>query len=176
MGTVEAHPSSAGGPNVRPPELISDAHDLAEFACGHDELNEWLQKRALKSDARSARTYVICVGNRVIGYYCLAAGATTREHLATAKLRQNLPPQVPVIVIGRLAIDDAFRGQGLGGDLLRDALKRALAAAQAIGVRGVLVHAIDDNAVGFYKKYGFLESPINPRTLILPVETVAAAL
>jgi GNAT superfamily N-acetyltransferase len=162
-------------PRLQPPRPLAEVDDVAAFRCGRPELDAWLQT-ALTRSTRTARTYVVCDGSRVAGYYCLAAGAVTRGNLATARARRNTPEDVPVIVIGRLAVDSAWQGHGIGAGLLRDALIRSADASRQIGVRAVLVHTIDDSAAGFYRRYGFVPSPINARTLMLPVETVVAGL
>jgi predicted N-acetyltransferase YhbS len=133
-------------------------------------------RQARASEGRSARTYVVAAGRRVIGYYCLAAGSVTRADLPRASLRRNQPEQVPVIVLGRLAVDVDFAGCGIGKGLLKDALARSLSAAAGIGVRGILVHAIDHQAAGFYLKFQFLPFPTNELTLVLPLDTAAAAI
>ncbi len=91
------------------------------------------------------------------------------------KLRQGVPDPVPLALLGRLAVDNAHKGQGIGRGLLKDALRRVAGAAQTIGCRAVLVHAIDDDALAFYLRYGFLEFPSGSRTLFLPLETVIEA-
>jgi GNAT superfamily N-acetyltransferase len=161
---------------LRLPERLSEQHDVSQFDCGKPELNEWLAKHAASSDGKSARTYVVAVGPRVVGYYCLAAGAVIRGELPKAKTRQNMPNEVPVVVIGRLAMDKGFQGRGIGHGLLKDALLRALNASELVGVRAIVVHAIDEEAAKFYTRIGFLPSPLNPLTLMLPVETVQQAL
>lgn len=166
-------PSGAG---IRPPEPLSSAHDLAAFDCGNDDLNDWLKRRALASEGRSARTTVLCDGQRVAGYYCLATGAIERESLASAKLRKNLPDPIPILVLGRLAIALDYQGRGLGKALLKDAILKTITASEIAGLRALAVHAIDDAAARFYKKSGFVPSPLNPRTLLLPIETARAAL
>lgn len=119
---------------------------------------------------------MVCAGSRVVGYYCLAAGSVIRTDLPSAKLRRNTPPQVPVIVIGRLAVDKQFQRRRIGAGMLKDAITRALKASRTIGVRAILVHAVDDAAAAFYRSYDFLPSPTDARTLLLPIETAAAAL
>src|SRR6185437_16621557 len=145
--------------------------DLSSFDCGKDELNNWLRQQATSSEGKSARTYVVVGENRVVAYYCLAAGSVLRGDMPREKLRQNLPEQVPVIVLGRLAVDRRFSGRGFGMGLLKEALLRAIEASEIVGVRALIVHAIDDEACGFYRKFGFLSFPTNPRTLVLPIET-----
>ena len=161
-----------GGPQPRAPEALSDAHDLSQFRCAeHPDLADWLQQRARANEGRASRTYVLPLGNRAIGYYCIAAGAVART-VGNAKLRQNMPEQIPVLVIGRLAIDDEFRDYKLGRALLKDAVLRCLQAGKTVGVRAILVHAKDEKSAGFYRKYKFIESPTHPLTFFLPIETV----
>jgi predicted N-acetyltransferase YhbS len=113
------------------------------------------------------------VGDRVVGYYSLAAGSIRREQLPTAKLRQNQPSDVPVIVLGRLAVDLRFEGQGIGSGLIEDAFLRCLTAAAAIGVRAIVVQAIDDEAAGFYVRLQFVPLSSSGLALVLPIETAA---
>lgn len=167
-------PSAGGG--LRAPEPIAAAHDLSDFDCGNEDLNDWLKRRALASEGRSARTTVLCDGARVAGYYCLATGAIERESLSSAKLRKNLPDPIPILVLGRLAIARDCQGRGLGRALLKDAILKAITASEIAGVRALVVHAVDNAAANFYKKYGFVPSPLNPRALLLPIETAKAAL
>jgi GNAT superfamily N-acetyltransferase len=176
MGEVTPFPAAAEGPKLSPPERLRDGHDLTSFDCGKPELNEWLTARARTNEGRTARTFVAAVDGRVVGYYCLAAGSVMREELPTAKARQNTPEPVPVIVIGRLATDKKFQGRGFGMGLLKDAILRALTTADSIGVRAIIVHAKDEDGVAFYKKFGFLVSPMNARTLVLTVETAKQAI
>jgi GNAT superfamily N-acetyltransferase len=173
MGKVTPHPSIARGPQLRPPEHLGVGHDVSSFDCGKPDLNAWLGRQASRSEGRSARTYVIAVDSRIVGYYCLVAGSVIRDELPKS-LRRNLPDQVPVIVLGRLAVDVKFVSRGLGKGLLKDALLRSLSASEIVGARALLVHAIDDAACGFYRKFGFQPFPTNARTLVLPLDTVKA--
>jgi predicted GNAT family N-acyltransferase len=135
------------------------------------------EKYALKSEGLSVRTYVACENNRVIGYYCIATGSVERKALPSKlKREQGIPNQIPVAIIGRLARDLAYRGTGLGLDLLQDALRRIVSASEIIGVRCVLAHAIDDHAAKFWKHNEFLEYPDASRTFFMPVERIVAAL
>lgn len=138
-------------------------------------LDDWLRARALKAEGRSARTYVVTIDDVVVGYYCFAAGGVRLEE-APARLRRNMPQMVPVILIGRLAVDKRYQGLGVGKGLLKDALLRAVQAAEIVGARALLVHAIDQEAAAFYAKFGFLEYPEMSQTFFLPMETIAAAL
>ena len=157
------------------PVRLSPSHDLAGFDCGEAALDEWLKQRALKNESRFSRTYVVCDGNRVVGYFCISAGSVERA-AAPGKVRRNAPDMIPVSIIGRLAVSKSHAGRGLGADMLSDALRRIAVAAQSIGIGAVLVQAKDDAAKGFYQACAeFLEYPADSRTLFLPIETVAAA-
>lgn len=165
-----------GGPQLRPPEPLSRDHDVSNFDCGYADLNAWLVKQAATSEGKTARTIIVAAGNRVVAYYCLAAGSIARTELPSAKLRRNVPDQVPVVVIGRLAVDLKFQGKGFGRGLLKDAILRALTASESLGIRAIVVHAVDDKAAAFYKKFGFINSPTNALTFLLPTETAKQAL
>jgi GNAT superfamily N-acetyltransferase len=157
------------------PVPLAATHDLAGFDCGEPALNGWLKHRALTNESRFLRTYVVCEGNRVVAYYCIAAGAVERAE-SPGKVRRNAPHAVPVSVIGRLAVDRDFAGRGLGADMLADALRRIAAASRTIGIGAVLVQANDDNARRFYLACAeFIEFPADSRTLFLPIDTVVAA-
>ena len=167
-------------PRVLPPEPLGPQHQLEAFRNGrHPSLDDWLRGRAHLSEGLSARTYVICAApaaNVVIGYYAISTAAAHRAALPSAKLRRGVPQEVPLLLIGRLAIDAVFQGRGLGVALLADALRRCAAASAIAGVRGVLVHAIDDEAAGFYQRFGFTNVPqLGERTLLLPVEMLREA-
>jgi GNAT superfamily N-acetyltransferase len=163
-------------PNMRAPERFTAQHDTSQFRNGkHQVLDEWLQKRALASDGLSSRTFVVCpqdTPERVVGYYALSATKEQRGALPSAKLRQGMPDEVPFLLIGRLAVDAAYQGRGLGAALLRDALARCLVSSETIGARAVVTHAIDDEAAAFYRRYGFLLSPLGDRLMLLPLEKV----
>jgi GNAT superfamily N-acetyltransferase len=161
--------------DVLAPERLSAQHDLSQFRNGkHDSLDAWLRDRALASEGLSARTYVVCasgIPSRVIGYYAISTAMAHRSALPSAKLRRGMPDEVPLLLVGRLAIDVSYQKRGLGADLLIDALRRCLAAADTAGARAVITHAIDDDAVAFYERHGFLRSPFGERTLLMPIET-----
>jgi GNAT superfamily N-acetyltransferase len=160
---------------LSPPVPLNADHDLADFDCGQPVLNDWLKQRALKNESRFSRTYVVCEGKRVVGYFCISAGAIGRQ-AAPGKVRRNAPDSVPVSVIGRLAVNKTHAGRGLGADLLADALRRIAVASQSIGIGAVLVQAKDEAAKRFYLGCAeFVEYPADSRTLFLPIETVVAA-
>jgi GNAT superfamily N-acetyltransferase len=158
---------------LSPPEPIHAEHDTTAFACRHEPLRQWLQKRALSNALSGAtRTYVVCQKRQVIGYYALAAGSLS---IATApsRMRRNMPDPLPVIVLGRLAVHDDWNGRGIGSGLLKDAVLRSLQAAELIGACALLCHAIDDDAKAFYLKHGLVESPLQPLTLMLALRQQA---
>ena len=166
------------GLRVRPPERLNVGHDVSGFRNGkHLSLDDWLRNRALAGEGLSARTYVVCdagAENRVVGYYAISTAMEERIALPSAKLRRGMPEQVPLLLVGRLAVDRAFQGIGLGGDLLSDALRRCLAVSEIAGVRAVVAHAIDDAAISFYQRHGFILSPLGERVMLMPMETVQA--
>ena len=160
------------------PSPIQAAHDFVNFDCGKPALTDWLKNRALKQEGRSARTYVVCSGSdglTIVGYYTLATGGIERAR-AIRPLRQNMPDPLPVMVLGRLAVDKEFQNHGIGSGLLRDALRRTVQAAAIVGVAALIVHALDDEALAFYIKYGLVAFPQGSRILFMPVQTIEAAL
>lgn len=141
--------------------------DLASFDCGRHELNDWLVRRALRSEReRDARTYVSCetAGNRVAGYYCLSAFSVVRS-VATGALSRNAPDPIPAVLLGRLAVDIRFQGARLGVSLLHDAVVNATTAAGRIGLRALIVEALDEGAAACYLRHGFQPFPGEPRRL-----------
>jgi len=156
-----------GGGEISAPEKLTADHDLASFDFGEPALDDWLRRRALKNEESGAsRTYVVRAGDRVAGYYSLAVGAVAHAESA-GRIKRNMPDPVPVMILGRLAVDTAFHGQGIGAGLLRDAVLRTLQAAEIAGIRAMLVHAISDGAKRFYEKYGFRASPVDPMTVMI---------
>jgi GNAT superfamily N-acetyltransferase len=159
------------------PGPLDTSHDLTAFDCGSRALNDYLQKYAWPNHQnRSARTYVTTRGSRVIGYYTLAAGSVCRDDTPArvAKGLANYP--VPIILLARLAVDHTEQGKGLGAALLRDALLRSAQAANLIGCRAVLVHAKDQPAQVFYRKFGFESSPTDELHLYLLMKDIQANL
>jgi GNAT superfamily N-acetyltransferase len=162
--------SGAGRTAFTAPAALAPDHDLEGFASGVGPLDDWLKKRARANEAAGAsRTYVVCEGRQVVGYYSLAAGSVLHQN-ATGSVRRNMPDPVPVALLGRLAIDRRWQGRGLGLALLRDAILRVVGAAGTIGVRAMLVHAISDDARGFYEHCGFKPSPVDPMTLMITID------
>jgi len=156
------------------PALLEASHDLDLFQSGNGSLDEWLRRRARSNQVSGAsRTYVVAVERRVVGYYCLASGALDLAD-APGSVRRNMPDPIPMAVLGRLAIDREWQGKGLGAALLQDAVLRTSQAASIMGIRGLLVHAISDEAKAFYEHYGFQCSPNHPMTLVLSIKHSSA--
>ena len=156
-----------GGP-LSAPEPLVDRHLIDEFRCTEPDLERWLKQRARRNQLEGAsRTFVVCQGLRVVGYYCLAHAA------APGNIRRNMPDPVPVMVLGRLAVDTGWAGRGVGQGLLKDAILRTVRVAGETGVRALLAHAMSPTAKAFYLKNGFRESPIEPLTVMLNVAALA---
>lgn len=175
MAGVTRHPAAGRGIEIKAPEPLDARHALNNFNCGKEPLNAWLKAHAATNEGRGSRCYVVTQENAVVGYYTLSMGAVAHAGAPRA-LRRNMPDPIPVAVIGRLAVDLAFHGRGIGAGLLQDALRRALFASAGIGARAVIVHAIDDDVVPFYASFGFRPFPTDARTLWMATETIASAL
>lgn len=158
------------------PVPLSPQHDCSAFDCGDGGLSEWLRRRARNNEtARGSRCFVVCEDARVVGFYVLAAGNIQRA-AAPGSVRRNMPDPVPAIVLGRLAVDRAWQGHGLGADLLHDAVLRALRAAREIGARVLLCHALAARAQRFYLHHGFIESVFDPLVVMLDLNRVETML
>lgn len=178
MGVVEQLP--AGGNRYTAPRPIESDDAVKGFDCGKQPLNEFLQQRAIKNEGRASRTYVVCSASgkdagSVVAYYSLAAGAIAHDD-APSWAKRNMPNPIPVFVLGRLAVDAGHQGNRLGSGLLKEAIQRSLSASRTIGARALIVHAIDDDAIGYYASFGFQRFPTDGRTLFLPVETLSSSL
>jgi GNAT superfamily N-acetyltransferase len=156
-------------------EQLDSSHERGEFCCGKAPLDDFLRHYASQYAKRGVgRTYVAVrpTGKRVWGYYTLAAGSVAFEQLPAAAAKKLPKHPVPVALLGRLAVDQGVQGQGLGGMLLTDALKRCLGALAHIGIHAVEVLAIDQQAKQFYLKYGFVPLLDDEHHLYLPMRTV----
>lgn len=155
------------------PEPLADHHRLDDFDSGVSSLDDWLRRRALPNQLSGAsRVFVLADGeSRVLAYYALASGSVASTE-ASGAFRRNMPDPIPVVILGRLAIDRSLQGKGYGRGLIRDAAKRVVAAADAIGVRGLLVHAISEEAKAFYLALGFQESPAQPMMLMVTLKAL----
>jgi len=174
---VTSGPSDARKHRSWTVEKLTRDHNLSSFDCGKPSLNDWLKRFALTNEqSDSARTYVVHRFGNVIGYYSLSAGAVRKEE-SPARVAKGLARHpIGVILLARLAVDRREQGTGLGKALLVDALWRAAGAADAIGARAILVHALDDEAVAFYKKFGFEPSPLDSKQLMLLMKDLRATL
>lgn len=159
------------------PELITAAHDVAQFDCGKPALNHWLQIRALSNQQKGfTAVIVVHADHRVVGCYGLAPTAVTPITLPR-NVRTGQPPDpVPCLLLGQLATDHRWSGKGVGAGLLRHALARSVAAADLVGGRALIVHAIDDDAAAFWKRCGFLPSKNDPHLLFRSIVDIAASL
>ena len=161
---------------ITAPEPLSDKHEIGDFESGVASLDEWLKRRAHKNQvADASRTFVACEGTKVVGYYALGSGGIEIA-AAPGRFRRNMPEPIPVVVLGRLALDRRFKGRGLGRALFRDSAKRVLHAADSIGIRGILVHAISEDAKAFYIALGFEPSPLEPMTLMVTLADLRGTL
>ncbi len=143
------------------PEPISAKHDLLSFHSGETGLDNWLRERSIDNmESAASRTYVICpVGsNQVIGYYALSMGQILNQDVI-GSMRRNMPRQIPAVMLGRLAIDQKWQSQGLGGALLRDAVERAIRASREVSARLIIVHVLSPEAESFYRHHGFVQLP-----------------
>jgi len=158
-------------------EKLARDHDVSAFECGKPSLDDWLRRFALTNQqSDSARTYVLHRAGKVAAYYSLSAGAVRKEE-SPARIAKGLAQHpIGVILLARLAVDRSEHGNGLGKAMLVDALSRALLAADAIGARAILVHAIDEEAAAFYRKFGFEPSPLDPKQLMLLMKDLRASL
>ncbi|MEO5535908.1 MAG: GNAT family N-acetyltransferase [Pseudolysinimonas sp.] len=152
-----------------PPRPITPHDDTSTFGCDEPTLDNWLTLRAIKNEvAGNSRTFVSTEreSGLIAGFYCLSASALLREE-AGKVLGRNAPDPVPVILIGRLAVDNRFTGKGVGASLLQDAVKKGIEASRLIGARALLVDALNEAAVSFYRRFGFESVPLSPRVMYL---------
>jgi GNAT superfamily N-acetyltransferase len=159
------------------PEPINPTHDVQNFSCGKPALDNWLKTRALSNQQKGfTAVLVVQSAGRVAGYYGLSPTAVTPVALPRP-IRTGQPPNpVPCLLLGQLATDTAFAGQGLGTALLKHALQRCAAAAALIGGRALLVHAIDEDAAAFWRRRGFVPSKDDPHLLMRSMADIAASL
>jgi GNAT superfamily N-acetyltransferase len=141
---------------LQAPQPLEPYHSIADFDCGDDGLNCWLQHRALAHQGSGAtRTFVVCdAAGMVKAFVALASGAVAVA-ASPGRFRRNMPDPIPVVVLARLAVDQSVQGQGLARALLADAFERVAQASEQIGVRGILVQAASPAATAFYLHMGF---------------------
>ncbi len=158
------------------PEPLAPHHLLDAFSCGEPPLDEWLKRRASANQVSGAsRTFVACESGVVVAYYALASSAVS---VATTpgRFRRNIPDPVPVVVLARLAVAQSHHRRGIGRALFQDAAGRVIHAADAIGIRGLIVHALSNDAAEFYRRLGFDPSPLDPLTLMVTLADLRASL
>lgn len=157
---------------LSPPTPLADLHELNDFFSGVPSLDDWLKRRARANQLSGAsRTFVVTENHNVVGFYALASGAIAAPS-SVGRFRRNMPDPIPVAVLGRLAIDRSWQGKGLGRALFRDCALRVAHAADMIGIRGIVVHAISDQAKAFYLALGFDPSPAEPMTLMVTLADI----
>ncbi len=156
----------------RGPDLLTHEHQLQGFDCGRPALDDWLARRALANQSTgTSRTWVITSTDeaRVVAYYASATASVLRSTAPRARTG-NQPTELPALLLGRLAVDRRHTGRGLAAALLKHFMTKALEVSRAVGIRIVLVHAKDNHAVGFYARYGFVPSPVDPLTMMMLLE------
>lgn len=158
------------------PAPLGAAHAISDFDSGVSSLDDWLKRRAMQNQVSGAsRTFVTCADGRVVGYYALASSAVMLA-AAPGRFRRNMPNPIPVVVLARLAVDRSTQGEGLGRALFQDAANRVIRAAEAIGIRGLLVHALSEEAKAFYIALGLDVSPLEPMTLMVTITDLQRAM
>lgn len=158
------------------PTLLAAQHRIDDFNSGVPSLDDWLKRRAAMNQVSGAsRTFVVCEENTVVGYYALASSAINVE-VTPGRFRRNMPDPIPVVVLARLAVARSHHGQGLGRALFQDAARRVIQAADVIGIRGMIVHALSDEAKAFYLHLGLEPSPLEPMTLMVTLADLRASI
>lgn len=159
------------------PELLTEAHDLSQFACGKAPLDHWLRARALPNQRRGFTVVmVVHEARRVVGYYGLAPTAVVPTGMPRA-IRTGQPPDpVPCLLLGQLATDRGWAGKGVASGLLAHALGRCVEGARLVGGRALIVHAIDAEAAAWWRARGFLPSKDDPFVLFRSIADIAASL
>lgn len=161
---------------ISAPQPIEVKHQLATFRCGNASMDNWLKQRAMKNQKTGAsRTFVCCENDSVCAWYSLASSAVMMVD-APVGFRRNMPDPIPVVILGRLAVDATLQGQGIGRALVRDAGMRIIHVAETIGIRGLLVHALSKDAREFYLRVGFEPSPMDPMMLLVTLNDLQASL
>jgi len=159
-------------------EKLNGDHSVKAFKSGKHSLDLFLKRYALKNQqADSCQSYVVHRGGSVVGYYSLTVGSVDKRECPPA-VAADMPPDypIPVILLARLAVDRAEQGRGLGSALLKDAFYRIAAAADIVGARAILVHAIDPEAKAFYEHFTFEEVPSGTLHLMLSLKDARAVI
>ncbi|CDG22039.1 conserved protein of unknown function [Xenorhabdus poinarii G6] len=162
--------------NLTEPEPLQHSHSIEAFCSGEESLDHWLKTRAMANQrSRASRTFVTCIDNQVMGYYALSTGVITTSQ-AVGRFKRNMPSDIPIILLGRLAVDVKAKGMGIGRALVKDAALRVLQASGLVGVRGMVVHALSEEAKRFYEYIGFVPSPIDPMMLMITLTDLQLAM
>jgi GNAT superfamily N-acetyltransferase len=158
------------------PEPLAAHHRLDGFSCGESSLDDWLKRRANANQVSGAsRTFVVCESGVVVAYYAVASGAVSVA-ATPGRFRRNMPDPIPIAVLARLAVAESHHRKGIGRGLFQDAARRVIGAADAIGIRGLVVHALSEDAAAFYRRLGFDPSPLHPMTLMITLADLRASL
>jgi GNAT superfamily N-acetyltransferase len=161
---------------LSPPEPLTAEHQIDSFDSGERVWDDWLRRRAPANQVSgTSRTYVVCEGKMVVAYNALAPGAIAQAAVP-GSFRRNMPDPIPVVVLGRLAVDRRYQGRGLGRALFKDAARRVAQAADTIGIRGIVVHVISEEARKFYMALGFDPCPAEAMTLVVTLRDIRATL
>jgi GNAT superfamily N-acetyltransferase len=156
---------------IKPPSPLTDDHIIEDFDCGYSALNIWLRRYGMQNQkANASRTFVVCIKDKIVGFYSLAVGSVEYEH-ASKRMGKGLARHpIPVMVLARLAVDLRYQENKIGAGLLKDAILRTLQASEHAGIRAILVQAKDDKARAFHQYFGFEPSPIDPLQLMLLIK------
>ncbi len=174
--TRKTPPEAGTRPWLAAPVPLTENHDFSAFCCQLPGLDFWLKNRALRhQQTRALSTFVACQGPRVLAYYALASNVIVADVKPT-KSGSNVPAPIPVVAMARLAVDHTLTGHGIGRALFRDAGLRVLQAADLIGIKGMIAHAVTDEAQGFYDRLGIGPSPFNPQLRVVSLKELRACL
>lgn len=160
---------------LQAPENLTGNHRIETFDSGVASLDEWLKRRAIQNQVSGAsRTFVIRDDDLVVGYYAIASSAITPA-ATSGRFRRNMPNPIPVVVLARLAVACSHQKLGLGRAMFKDASRRILLAAETLGIRGLIVHALSEEAKAFYLRLGLEPSPLEPMTLMTTLADLRTA-
>lgn len=153
---------------LKKPEPLNKDHNLTDFNCSYPELDEWLKKYAFQAKSSgSANTFIVADNALVVGFYSLTVGQVDFDE-ASERIKKGMGKYpIPVVILARLAVLNTYQGKGIGKAMLKDAILKTLQISEQSGVRALLVHAIDEKAETFYKRFGFEPSPIRENQLLL---------
>ena len=157
--------------NLSAPQPLDANHQLEEFDCGKPALTDWLPRHAHQAQGSgAARTFVVCDGDRVAGYFSLTVGQIDTLEAPERTRRGMGQYPIPLVILARHAVDLDYQGQGIGFSMLQDAIRRTIAIADQAGTRALPTHPIDESAEAFYRRFGFGSTPAHERQLILPLK------